>query len=207
MGHTVLPSESSAGQTASASADQFNQDYYYGSIYQDYDTFLNWEKIATDILQRFHFDSFLDIGCGCGNLVKIIKADKGADADIAGVDFSEFAVARAAVPFVSVADCRALPFTDRRFDMVFILGPFSYLASVSQVRKALREAYRVAKRVILFDDVYVWPAQTGDDYDPYRKQVLTQSEWLALWREVSVSDSRDEINTNGDEIIITKYGL
>jgi len=182
---------------------KFDKNYYFGSIYSNYDEFLDWKKVAKDLIRHFKFNSFLDVGCGCGNLVKEIKRQKRRSANVYGVDISDFAVRRANVSFVVLADCQSLPFKNSHFDMVHILGTFSYLSTFKEVKKAIKEAYRVSKKIILFDDVYINPDKKSDDYDPYRKQVFSLEEWLSFWKEII--EKNDIMETLKDEIIIKKY--
>lgn len=181
---------------------KFNKNYYFGNVYSNYDEFLDWEKVARDLIKKFEFDSFLDIGCGCGNLVKEIRKQK-PEVESWGIDISKFAVKRASADFIILADCRNLPFGDNRFDIVHILGTFSYLSTIVDIKRAIKEAYRVARKTIIFDDVYFNPDKNSDDYDPYRKQVFSQEKWISFWKEI--------IRENGiikvckDEIIIEKY--
>ena len=186
---------------------KFDKDYYFGSVYSDYDGFLNWGKVAKDLIKRFEFNSFLDIGCGCGNLVKEIKKQlegkRGKSSDICGVDISVFAVEQANVPFVSLADCKSLPFEDRRFDLVHILGTFSYLSNLSGIKQSIKESYRVSRKIIIFDDVYTVPDKKSDDYDPYRKHILSRENWLSLWKEAI--GRNDTIETYKEEIIVKNY--
>jgi len=181
---------------------KFDKNYYFGGIYSNYDEFLDWEKIAKDLIKRFKFDSFLDIGCGCGNLIKEIKKQK-PDVDAYGIDISEFAIKKANAAFIFLADCKNLPFKTNRFDAVHILGTFSYLSILEETKQAIKEAYRVSKKIILFDDVYVNPDKKSDDYDPYRKQVFSKKEWLCFWREII--EKNDIIEMRKDEIIVKKY--
>ena len=181
---------------------KFDKNYYFGGVYSNYDKFLNWPKIAKDLIKRFKFSSFLDIGCGCGNLVKEIKKQTEERFDIYGIDISDFAVKKMGSPFVILADCKSLPFKDGRFDMVHILGTFSYLSTIKEIKQSIKEAYRVSKKIILFDDVYVNPDKKSEDYDPYRKQVFSQEEWLCFWKEII--EKNDVIETLKDEIILRK---
>ncbi|MBU4369700.1 methyltransferase domain-containing protein [Patescibacteria group bacterium] len=167
---------------------KFNKNYYFGNIYSNYDEFLNWKEVAKDLIKRFKFNSFLDIGCGCGNLVKEIKKQKGKSADVYGIDASDFAVKKANISFVILADCQNLPFKDNYFDVVFILTTYSYLYSISDVRQAIREAYRVSRRIIIFEDVYDIPDKTSDNYDSCRQQFFSRKQWASFWKTFTKSD-------------------
>jgi ubiquinone/menaquinone biosynthesis C-methylase UbiE len=182
--------------------NQFDENYYFGNVYSNYDKFLDWQKNAKDLIKKFDFDSFLDIGCGCGNLVKEVRKLK-PEVDAWGIDISEFAVKRANVNFIVLADCKNLPFENNRFDIAHILGTFSYLSNISNIKQAIKEAYRVAKKIIVFDDVYFKPDKKSDDYDPYRQRILPQGKWISLWKEII--GENDTIEMCKDEIIIKKY--
>jgi len=185
---------------------KFDKHYYFGKVYKNYDTFLNFKKLAKDLIKQYSFNSFLDIGCGCGNFTKEIKRQLEKkykrQCNVRGVDLSEYAVKKANVSFVSVADCRQLPFPDSSFDLVHILGTFAYLESKKDVLEAIKEAYRVCRKKIVFEDVYNIPEKSSDDYDPYRIQFLNQNEWRKLWLEVLKRG--DKIEFNKEEIIISK---
>lgn len=183
--------------------NKFDKNYYFGKVYSNYDQFLDWKKISQNLIKRFEFNSFLDIGCGCGNLVKEIKKGKKIKANVWGIDKSVFAVRRAKAPFVILADCQKLPFEDNCFDMVHILGTFSYLSTLKKIRQAIKEAYRVSKKIILFDDVYIKPDKKNDDYDPYRQKIFSFEKWLSLWKKAIKKN--DVIEVFKKEIIIKKY--
>jgi len=102
-----------------------------------------------------------------------------------------------------LADCKNLPFPNVYFDIVHVLGTFSYLSTILNIKQAVKEAYRVSKKIILFDDVYVIPNKKSDDYDPYRKYIFSQDQWLSFWKEIIGKD--DIIEIDKDEIIIKKY--
>ncbi|MFA5318539.1 MAG: class I SAM-dependent methyltransferase, partial [Patescibacteria group bacterium] len=174
----------------------FNKDYYFGKVYEDYNSFLDFNKLAKDLIKRYNFSSFLDIGCGCGNLAKAVKINlekkKKKKCDVQGIDFSDFAVRKARAPFITRADCCDLScFSDNRFDFVYILTTFSYPKTIKDLKRAMREAFRVSKKIIVFEDVYKVPPKFDrknslklhEDYDPYRRRVLNKSQWKDLWRK------------------------
>lgn len=185
---------------------KFNKHYYFGKVYKNYDTFLDFEKLTKDLIKRYSFNSFLDIGCGCGNLTKEVKEQLEKkykkQCHVQGVDISNYAVRKANVPFVSQADCRQLPFPDSSFDLVYILGTFAYLESKKNILGAMKEAYRVCRKQIVFEDVYNIPSKSSDDYDPYRIQFLNKNEWYNLW--LKVLKKGDKIEFNKEEIVINK---
>ncbi|KKS54138.1 MAG: Methyltransferase domain protein [Candidatus Magasanikbacteria bacterium GW2011_GWA2_42_32] len=185
---------------------QFDENYFYGQVYTNYDGFNDWPGMAEDLCRDYSFTSFLDIGCGCGNLInelRLLLAKQGKTAvDIAGIDVSPYAVAKVNKPYIIEGDCRTLPYVDQRFQIVYIMGTYAYLDNEEEILKAIAEAYRVCKEIIIFEDVYSAPEVGTEDYDPYRKLVLSQADWQRLWQKVIKPN--DTINWRGDELIIHK---
>lgn len=192
----------------------FNKKYYFGGVYDNYHTFDNYNAIAGDLIKQHRFESFLDIGCGCGNLVKelrkIMFKKYHKKNDIQGVDISRFAVKKSKAAYIKLADCaKPLPFKNNQFDAVHIYTTFSYLKTLTDVKKAMIEAYRVAKNLIIFEDVYSSPPATDDDYDPYRIRTLNKQQWSKLWHNVlkkayhlPLTKSKRLIAYHREEIII-----
>ncbi|OYX36434.1 MAG: hypothetical protein B7Y99_01470 [Caulobacterales bacterium 32-69-10] len=101
--------------------------------------------IARNIIGALGAGSFLDIGCGMGDLVQALMLD-GMDAQ--GVDVSAVAVAEAsrrAPGRFHVGSVLALPFPDASFDNVVSTDCLEHLAP-EDVAAALREMRRVARR-------------------------------------------------------------
>ncbi len=186
----------------------FDKKYYFGGVYEDYDKFMNYKKIAHGLLRQYKFQSFLDIGCGCGNLAKelkkILEQKYKKKLDIYGLDFSAFAVKNAQSPFIKCVDCtKKLPFKNKQFDLVYIYTTYSYLKTIEDIKKAMKEAYRVAKKTIVFDDVFSKKAALDkDNYDPYRLRYMNKGEWLKLWQ--TVMRRGDKYRFTKHKIIITK---
>lgn len=180
----------------------FDKSYYYGGVYKDYDSYIDWKDLAKQLARDYQFDSFLDVGCGCGNLVKEMrKLGKKA----MGVDISEYAVEKAGVEFVKKEDCRKMSFKNGPFDLVYILGTFSYLDDETAVRKAMEEAWRVAKKMIVFEDIYGWPKKGSESDDPLRKMVFGKNKWKKMWKKVV--GEKTKIWENGEEIVIERKRL
>ena len=186
----------------------FNKKYYFGGVYEDYDKFMNYKKIAHGLLRQYKFQSFLDIGCGCGNLAKemkkILEQKYKKKCDVYGIDFSAFAVKNAQSPFIKCVDCtKKLPFKNKQFDLVYIYTTYAYLKTIEDIKKAMKEAYRVAKNTIVFDDVFSHKmAMDKDNYDPFRLRFLNKGQWLKLWQ--TVMKKSDKYRFTKHKIIINK---
>ena len=91
----------------------------------------------------------LDVGCGLGAYVKRLRA---FSPDVYGVDIDPDKVAQAQkeLEHISVAPAEELPFPTGFFDVILL---HEVLEHVSDDRRAVREAYRVAKvggRLVIF---------------------------------------------------------
>ncbi len=98
-----------------------------------------------DIVARSDPDAVLDLGCGSGRVARALSARR-----VVGVD-----ILTALLPhdggfaFVQ-GDLRALPFGDARFDVAVAADdPFAHLLTDDDRGRALDEASRVAKRVVI----------------------------------------------------------
>lgn len=116
----------------------FDEKYYqdiWGSVHRhDY-----CETLANTFIQKYGKVRILDVGCGCGWLVKVLR-DKGCDAW--GMDVSEYAVANSH-GFVRQGDIRDIPFASG-FDVVHSQGLWEYIPQ-EDIQKAWIECKRVGK--------------------------------------------------------------
>lgn len=87
----------------------------------------------------------LDIGTGCGHLVKLLN-ERGCDAW--GLDSSDYAIANCCAPGrVLKGSVTDIPFKDDRFDVVFSNGLWEYVAE-EDIRKGRDEIFRVGRKQI-----------------------------------------------------------
>jgi ubiquinone/menaquinone biosynthesis C-methylase UbiE len=118
--------------------DKHFYDFIYGTIHHhDYaDGRAEW------LIQKYGKARFLEIGAGCGILVKALR-EKGADAW--GIEISDYAVSENCCPgFLSKGDMREIPFPDQSFDVVHSQAVFGYLDEKG-TEKAIEECKRVGK--------------------------------------------------------------
>lgn len=103
----------------------FNKDYY-DSVFPDFGVHRHdyVDSYAMYLFEKYGAVKFLDIGCGCGALVKKLR-ELGMDAW--GLDISEYAIANSCAPeHVILGDIRNLPFEDKAFDVVHTQGVLGY---------------------------------------------------------------------------------
>ena len=116
-------------------------------------------------LSHIPFQSALDLGCGTGEMLKLIL-QKDPFKELYGIDISEemLAVAKSKLPEqvqLFLGDSEMLPFSDGSFDVVYCNDSFHHYPSPQNV---LREVHRVMK-----------PGGTflmGDCWQPYVGRVI-----------------------------------
>lgn len=103
-------------------------------------------RVLPYVLENLQFDSALEIGCGFGDSLAILKA---CGKEAVGVDISETAVREASGKGrkVSLADARSLPFPDGSFDLVYSADVMEHLVE-SDVPRAVAEQARVARKFV-----------------------------------------------------------
>lgn len=113
---------------------------YFDDIWGDVHRHDYCESLADQLISKHGKGRYLDIGTGCGYLVKVLR-DRGCEAY--GVDVSEYAVDNSHGN-VLLGDVRNLPFKDNSFDVIFSQGLWEYIPEVD-ISKAYKECLRVGK--------------------------------------------------------------
>ena len=132
----------------------FGEAYFDGSRSEGYGGYtynpVYWRGVAQDLMKAYRIYgkcSVLEIGCAKGYLLYEIKK-LNPEADLVGVDISEYAVANAhpdVSEFISAGDACKLPFPDRSFDVVIAINTLSELAP-EDCEVAIKQIERVSKR-------------------------------------------------------------
>lgn len=113
---------------------------YYEDIWQTVHRHDYCDTLADSLIAKHGKGRYLDIGTGCGFLVKTLR-DKGCEAY--GVEISEYAVDNSHGN-VLLGDVRNLPFKDNSFDVVYSQGLWEYIPE-SDISMAWAECVRVGK--------------------------------------------------------------
>lgn len=99
--------------------------------------------LAQYLISKYGKVRFLDIGCGCGQLVLELR---GQGADAWGLDISEYAVLNTCVPgYVLRGSVTDIPFKDGAFDVVHSQGLWEYLTE-EEIKTAVAEVHRVGRQ-------------------------------------------------------------
>lgn len=150
----------------------FSKQYFddiWGSVHRhDY-----CDSLATQLIQKYGKVSFLDLGTGCGFLVKTLR-ERGCDAY--GLEVSDYAIENScAKGYVMKGDGLNLPFADKRFDVVMSQGMWEYVKE-EDIPHLRDEVFRVGKR-------HEYNIDTTVDTGPWTKDFATHKpiEW---WHEI-----------------------
>jgi SAM-dependent methyltransferase len=134
-------------------AKRWDYDYWDGDRRINYGGYKylpgRWEKVARGMAEHYGIkpgDKILDVGCGKGFLLyDFTLVVPGVE--IYGIDVSEYAIANSKEEVrdrLRVGNANALPFPDRRFDLVVSINALHNLHCYD-VDKSLREIQRVGK--------------------------------------------------------------
>lgn len=106
-------------------------------------------------LQRYHAEKLLDLGCGTGEMIRLLR-EKHPQMMLWGLDLSPEMIRRAKekqIPHADfcVGDAEFLPYPDQSFDVVLCMQSFHHYPNPEAV---LEEVYRVLRpggRFLLYD--------------------------------------------------------
>lgn len=125
------------------------------------------ETLADQLIQKYGKGKFLDIGTGCGYLVKVLR-DKGCEAW--GLEVSDYAVENSH-GYTIKGDVRDIPFKNDMFDVVYSQGLWEYIPE-TDIAKAWAECLRVGKHQEHNIDTSTDKAEWSQDFATHKS-----SEW------------------------------
>ncbi len=165
---------------------------YFGTIGDAADTYI------ADILKKIEFESFLELGCSCGNRLFNI-AQQHEQASIVGIDISPLAIKTGQnffkksgiknVQFIRKRIGRLNDFPESSFDVVFSRATLIYI-SPRKIIRVLKDIIRTSKKyVILMEmqgmDLDRDPEGTGFFCPPSN----WKRDYIRLFKSVGIKES------------------
>lgn len=152
--------------------------------------------------------NILDIGCGSGTLVKVLKDKYGRNIKATGIDISRLGNSEKYLHFIQ-GSAMNLPFKDKSFDLIFITD---VLEHITKPRLALKEARRVLKDggvLIIRTPNYSHPIIFGfrpvDSLKEILNHYLGLSKGLDTLPALSYDLSDEYLGGDSDAIVGIKY--
>ncbi len=174
---------------------------WWSRTYDRHHTRLWMRMFQLQALKEIDFSrkgKLLDVGCGTGELLRLLEAKKG-QVQLHGIDLSPEMLAKAKgklspAVMLSTGDVHQLPFDEGTFDYVVSTEAFHHYGVQS---KALAEMVRVATkrgRVIVVDmDFFLRPIHwLFERFEPGCQKVNTRKEMRALFEQVGLEEIRQQ---------------
>ena len=158
-------------------ARRFGREYFDGERGQGYGGYRydgRWVAIAERMRDFYGLtpaDAVLDIGCAKGFLLHDLR-QVIPGIRVAGLDLSSYAIEHALAdvrPFLVVGSAEALPYPDRRFDLVISINAVHNL-ELAACRRAIAEMERVSRR---FKYLQVDSYRTDEERQKFERWQLT----------------------------------
>lgn len=136
----------------------------------------------------------LDIGCGNGVVSNILK--NGLNLDLIGSDIIDYRIED--IPFKKMDDKGIFPFDDNIFDYAVFNDILHHSENVEEL---IIEAFRVAKKILIFEDhetLLLKILDIGLNYFycskmPCPLNFRSEKEWETLFREQNLNYEKGEI--------------
>ncbi len=176
-------------------ARQFGQEFFDGDRqfgyggYQYHPRF--WQPVVP-VFQKYYGltsqSSILDVGCAKGFLLHDFK-EMIPGIKVQGIDISSYAISNAIETvrsFVKVANAKALPFTDKSFDLVISINTIHNL-DLEDCKQALREIDRVSRNhAFITVDAYRTEEEKKrmEIWNLTAKTIFSVDDWVKLFKTV-----------------------
>ncbi|MDO8557294.1 MAG: class I SAM-dependent methyltransferase [Candidatus Jorgensenbacteria bacterium] len=190
----------------------FNKKYFSSGGYDEYETDVaSWISIMARLIKRCLKNGkkrprVLDAGCAHGYLIAELQNKYGAD--VAGLEYSDFAIQRADKTVrskIKQGSILTAIFPRNSFDAVVCLDVFSYFAE-KEVERAAKQLSGWTNKFIFFSSIYRHSRHASQKRNPdeLRKTTLTQKEYIDMFRDAGVKFIGKRNIGNGGDILIFK---
>jgi len=141
---------------------------------------LNHRYLLLDALKKEKFDSILDVGCGYGQDLALIKK-KFPKVRIAGIDASHERIVEAVEELgniqLVVGHASEMPFEDKSFDISFT-DAVLMMGGLERAILILKEMIRVTRNKLFFIETHSNVPESGDKFVEYNvrnyQEILTE---------------------------------
>lgn len=191
--------------------DKYTEWYYKNEYWKEDDPDTSTERFSYEdpghekrfdflyevITSHFEFDTFLDVGCGTGKLLRKLL-DNGYEGK--GIEVSDAALEKYLDDFVSEGIVKEggaenIPFPENNFDAVICLDVMEHLPSFD-VDRAIQELVRVC------DQYLILTINLDNPYE-YHPTIMNREEWegrfLASGKVEQLNEVEEEIQSKSDD--------
>jgi SAM-dependent methyltransferase len=174
-------------------ARQFGREYFDGERGQGYGGYRydgRWVAIAERMRDFYSLapgDAILEVGCAKGFLLHDFR-QVIPDIRVAGLDLSSYAIEHALPdvrPFLVLGSAEALPYPDRRFDLVISINAVHNL-ELAPCRRAIAEMERVSRRFKYLQVDSYRNEEEREKFERWQLTALTHFDpegWRTLFRQ------------------------
>ncbi len=133
---------------------------FFNNIAKHYDNqllkswFMKALKKTINLIKIKENSKILDIGCGTGNLLKILE-DENKNLEIYGIDISEkmleIAKTKLKISKLSIQSAENIDFKDNSFDLVFSTEAFHHYSDYNLIMNNIKRVLKKHGRLIVMD--------------------------------------------------------
>jgi len=176
-------------------ARQFGREFFDGDRRHGYGGYSYnprfWQPVVPTFKEYYGLgagSSVLDVGCGKGFMLHDF-AELIPGIRVSGIDISEYAIENCIPdmkPYLSIADAKKLPFTDKSFDLVISINTVHNLV-IDECAQSLREIERVARgKSFITVDAYrnEEEKELMMAWNLTAKTVMSVDDWVSFFKKI-----------------------
>lgn len=144
-------------------------------------------------------DSIIEIGAGTGDIVELLK--KNGYKKVTPVDVVDLSFIPSVKPIIYSGK---IPFGDNKFDAALLITVLHHCKNPTEV---LKDAARVAKKVIIVEETYennfqkystfIWDSITNLEFFNHPHSNKTDNEWQSVFKKLGLKIIKSRIKKSG----------